>query len=334
MNVKAESRELFWLDNVRGTIRGTYHRPSGRGQKTNAEHHDSRRVGVIFLSGLATSRSANGDVAAYWGDKLAERGYPFFRIDLPGYGDAGGDPPADWAIHITHGKDGAIAATAIREISARFKLSQVVIVGHCSGAVAAIFSAAKIDICKGLVLMDPFFQPPFRESSKVRMMLSSWSWRLGMHWVLRDMHQAWKQLRCIFGGSMRPANVNMRLAQCWRKVAAAGLPALILSSPGWVAAEEREEPTYFDYAEYFREMAAGGSGQLSVEIIKDSHHSFANRVDRTTVLNNIENWLSANFPLDNMSVVKVKAEDMEMARQIGTDINRGGSRAEYEELTR
>lgn len=334
MNAKAESRELFRLDGIGGAIWGTCHWPGGYEQNTDAGHYDPRRIGVIFLSGVAATRSANGDVAAYWADALAKRGYPFFRIDLPGYGDAGGDPPADWIIHIAKGRDGVLVTDAIRRLSARFGLSQVVIAGHCSGAVSAIFSAVKSKTCKGLVLMDPFFQLPLQEPSKIRITVSSWASRLGVHQFLRLLHGSWKQVWHVFRGGVCPGNINTPLLQCWSKVAAAGTPVLIVRSPGQVMEEEREKSDNFDYLGYFQKITAGHRDQLTMEIVNGSHHSFANRVGRAAVLDHMESWLDTHFPLKGAGAVGVEPGGMKVTGTVGNNLNRGGSRAECGELTR
>jgi pimeloyl-ACP methyl ester carboxylesterase len=78
-------------------------------------------------------------------------------VDLPGLGDTFGAIPMELLTFITQGGYANIAIEKIKELIDRFSLAGIVIVGHCAGGVTALFAASELKVCKGLILMDPYF---------------------------------------------------------------------------------------------------------------------------------------------------------------------------------
>ena len=152
---KVEMRELITLGGGGVLLRGTHHKAAGRA--TNEAGDSDKRVGVLFLNPLSSPRSLIGDSAVYWATSFAARGYPAFRIDLPGLGDSYGKLPNDLLTFINEGGYAAITASKIKELVQRFGLSGIVIYGHCAGATSAIYAASECKECKGLIVTDPYF---------------------------------------------------------------------------------------------------------------------------------------------------------------------------------
>jgi hypothetical protein len=119
MNEMVETRELIMLDGHGVIIRGTYHKAHDDNPDTQLNLLRRDRVGVVFLNGLTATRAGHGDAVVYWADSLAERGYPSFRLDLPGHGDSEGDPPTEWLGLINMGGYASIASATIRELVGR-----------------------------------------------------------------------------------------------------------------------------------------------------------------------------------------------------------------------
>src|ERR1700689_4683223 len=103
-----ETRQLITLDADGILVRGTYHDVP---RKTTGSTSPDKRVGVLFLNPLSTPRALIGDSAVYWASSFAARGYPSFRLDLPGLGDTFGEVPNELITFINDGGYAAIASS-------------------------------------------------------------------------------------------------------------------------------------------------------------------------------------------------------------------------------
>jgi pimeloyl-ACP methyl ester carboxylesterase len=327
MNQTAECRELFILDNPDTPVHGTRH-------KTARElcGEDSRKVGLVFLNGLLTTRSGHGDSVAYWADSFAEAGYPSYRIDLPGYGDSPGEPREDWLGQINTGGYAEIAAAKIRELALRFGLSGVVLVGQCAGAVTAIFAARHLSECRGLILLEPYFFLPEPPTSTIRQGLHRWRLQSSIGAKCRKVYQHFKALFRALGGRTIPRNANFALLDRWKHLASDGVPALLVTAYSPKDPGQHVETGEFDYLTYIAALAKN-AGTLTIETVEDATHTFANRQGRVAVRNRTLQWLSAKFSQDasQASVAPVaelarQSRDLTWHRSIGTG-NCNGSRA-------
>lgn len=297
MKETIEGRELFALNQFDVVLRGTYHRP--RADKTGAEteHSGREQVGMLFLPGLSAIRSAKGDSAVYWADAFADHGYPSFRLDLPGFGDSEGDPPAEVLNFINDGGFAPAAALAMDQLALRFNLSGFVVVGHCSGSISAIFAAAANTKCRGLVLLDPYFylaQPV--KGSKYRRMAHNLALQSRIEKVLIRGYDFSKQVLLSLHGNGLPENANHRLLHCWKEVSSAGLPILIIKRSDRDGCGAKPRPGEFDYLPHVLKLA-GREARVVVKVTEGANHSFANHVGRTAVRHETEQWLDAYFPL-------------------------------------
>jgi pimeloyl-ACP methyl ester carboxylesterase len=297
MNDAIESRELITLSGPMGSIRATYHKPQDLVAGSRGAEDAQRRTGVVFLNSLFLPRTATGDSAVYWAESFAKRGYPCFRVDLPGLGDS--DAPLNTALldFINAGGYESIASAKVKEIVERFNLSGVVIVGHCAGSVSALFAAAASKECKGLIMMDPyFFLPQQMKKSKAWRWLVRWATQSSIGGYLSKFYDWLKNVRLSLQRNKLPGNANFALLQRWKDVATKGTPILLLKAPGRKAAGTKPRVGEFDYLKYIL-AAAGRRGQVDVQLIEGTDHSFANRVGRAAVREHAEQWLSAHFPL-------------------------------------
>ena len=69
-------------------------------------------------------------------------GYPCFRFDLPGTCDSAVTQPAELMNFIDAWKRPSGTVEIIKQIRLRYNLESVIIIGHCSGAVTALFAAS------------------------------------------------------------------------------------------------------------------------------------------------------------------------------------------------
>lgn len=291
-----ETRQLLTLKQSDIIVQATCHWPAD-GQEVKG------KTGVIFLNGLAATRAGYGDAAVYWADHFAHLGYPSFRLDLPGYGDSAGPIPDDWLDHINRGGYGSIVSAKIRELLGRFKLSGVVIVGHCAGTVSAIFAAASNRDCHGLILLDPYFD--FRQASlqpKLRTQLSLWAAKSRFGGALSKSVKYIRNGRFLREANGLPENANVPLLRRWKDVTSAGLPVLMLRAPGLGTDRTNSHVREFDYLEHACSLA-GSRSRVTMRTVSGANHSFANAVGRSTVHQLCEGWLTAYFPCKQSAVI-------------------------------
>jgi pimeloyl-ACP methyl ester carboxylesterase len=284
MNEATEARRLITLHGVGSAVRGTYHQAQFESQ--GAEH-----IGVLILNSLSPSRAAAGDSAVYWADAFAKSGYPAFRLDMPGFGDSDGDPPPELLNFINTGGYGPIASALMRELSEQFDLSGVVVVGLCAGAVSALYTAASSKDCRGLVLMDPYFHLPMPPRSWLWQKLTGRISRTALGRVVSNAYDRFTDLRLYLRRNPMPENTNFPLLKCWKTVAPAGLPILVLKAP---TTKPRGEE--FDYVRYLLEQA-GSNSRVVVKLVEGAGHTFSNRTGRAGVRELTEGWLNLYFPL-------------------------------------
>jgi pimeloyl-ACP methyl ester carboxylesterase len=304
-----ERRELITLDGRGVLLRGTFHRPRGSGSDVEPGAGIRKRTGVVFLNSLSLPRASTGDSAVYWAESFAECGYPSFRFDLPGLGDTAGDIPLELLNFINAGGYASIAAAKMDELVERFDLSGVVLVGHCAGALSAIYaSAAGTGKCKGLVLLDPYFHVTQAVRSKVRQGLSDWALGSRIGRAVSNIYDRVRDILLLLRRNALPGNANFGLLSAWKAVASTGLPILFLKAPARKAAGTKPRVGEFDYLKYVLGLA-GRNSKVVVELIEGTDHSFANRQGRAGVRQHTERWLASQFPLqEEVAVTFLRSE--------------------------
>lgn len=294
---KVEMRELITLGGNGVLLRGTYHK--ARAKVVNNASDSNKNIGVMFLNALFHPRAANADSAVYWADSFADRGYPSFRFDLPGLGDSYGEIPNDLLRFINDGGYAAITSYKLKELVHSFGLPGAVIFGHCAGATTAIYAASECKECKGLILMDPYFNLPKSLTSKLRPELVHWARRSKVGAIVRATYDRIREAPSALRKGALPANANFAFVSRWKKVVSNGLPILILKSPEPAAlGSNRLRSGTFDYLGHIISFAVG-SNQITIKTIEDTDHSFANRAGRVAVRQHTETWLGEYFPEAN-----------------------------------
>ncbi len=292
MTLSTPSRELFTVTAGPATIPGTHHKCAAAVKPT----------GVLMFNTGFLPRSSDADSGVYWADWLARSGYPVFRVDLPGLGDAAGKIPQPLLEFINDGGYGPVLSAVVKELTARYELGGMVLLGHCAGAVTAMYTAAMTPECKGLVLTDPYFH---LEQEKANLVVAVKDWvmwgpaaKLSRHLfhALRSVYLLVKRLRSSgVGSGSLPLNANLALLGGCKQFLSKGAPMLVMLSPRWSATAAKGGLGQFNYLDYVQ-FAAGSKVRMSVVPLDGIDHSFASTAARKAVLENIGQWLNKYFP--------------------------------------
>jgi pimeloyl-ACP methyl ester carboxylesterase len=290
MNQAIETRQLFTLGGLGDTLYGTYHLPCDR--------MSAKRTGILILTGLYTSRAADGDAAIYWAESLAAMGYPSFRVDLPGAGDSRGNVPAKLLGFIDAGGFRERVAALVKQLTVRFDLTGVVILGHCAGATSALFGAAACRECQGVILLAPYFHLSRALKRKARRVLIDWATRNPLGGHFSNVYLRFNRALSLLRRDVLPKNANLLLLKSWKDVGSAGLPILVLKSPSANASGPGHPRGEFDYMKYIVALA-GERSRIQVEMVDGAHHTFANHVARAKVRQYLETWLDYYYPIED-----------------------------------
>lgn len=295
MRLAAQSRELIALEEYDPIVRGTWHKTHDEISSQGLGRAGQNRLGIVFLNSMSSTRAAYGDSAVHLADGLAGCGYPVCRLDLPGFGDSEVDPPPDLLDLVNRGGYASIASAKISELVIRFQLRGVIILGHCGGAVSAIFTAPACKECRGLILMAPYFHLPQIVRSKARQQLSLWALRSRVGGRLSSVFDRLKALRLRWRKANLPDNANLALLRSWKEVAPTGLPILVVVPPERKSSGVRPRRGEFDYIAHILERA-GRKSKVTIKSADGADHSFSNRLGRAAIQEVTGEWLSSNFP--------------------------------------
>jgi pimeloyl-ACP methyl ester carboxylesterase len=318
ITVKTDTRELFELAGDGVLLRGTFHRAIG--EFLTPRGNGGQRVGLTFLNPMATPRSLTGDAGVYWATSFASLGYPCLRCDLPGSGDSPGEIPIEFLDFINNGGYAAITALKLKELNSRFNLSSTVIFGHCAAATTAIYVASESKECKGLILADPYFNAVNNLTPILPAGMLGWARRSKFGEVLRASYARLREARRRFGRGGLPGNANFGLIARWKRVLSSGTPILVLKSPERLGGSKLRAGA-FDYLAHISSLATR-SGQLTIETVEETDHSFANRSGRAAVRSSVEAWLGQQFPLAKTSDLFVQNLGREVAGMDSVTLDR------------
>lgn len=284
MKVAAGSRELITVATGTSTLQGTYHEASGGGNES--------RIGILFSNAGFLPRAGTGDNAVYWAESFARRGYPCFRLDLPGLGDSPGDLPVkllDFVDLVNSAHYAPLLVAAAQNLSKRFDLTGMVLFGHCAGTVSAVYAAGASREIKGLILLDPYFHRQ-QQSSTIRTKFRVWVPQNPVAGMLSKAYDRLKYLKSLTRKNEFPDNANSALIRCWHQVASAGVPMIVFTAP-----PPNPRLGEFNYLQKLQRKS-GRIYRVEVNAVEGTNHSFVRGPGREAVRKKTEQWLEVNFP--------------------------------------
>jgi pimeloyl-ACP methyl ester carboxylesterase len=284
---------------------GTYHRSRDRssdpGSSSLPASGEKNRIGILFLNAGFLPRGAPSTV--YWAESFAKAGYPAFRFDLPGLGDSAGNVPDDMLEFVSAGGYTHVLSTVVKEVVERFSLSGIVLMGLCAGAVSALFTIAITPECRGVVLMDPFFNIP-QERAKIRAELSEWVNFSRVGAIASKIFHQVRHLALLLRRNKLPGNANRPLLRCWKQVTSARTPILLLKAPAAGTRGVKPKKGVFDYIGYLQ-ASSGRASQVAIHFIEGAQHTFADEMGCSAVRRHTLEWLQKHFPLEAEAVQAV-----------------------------
>ena len=287
------NREIITVSANGINLQGTYHKVPAEGSSVPLGLNENSRIGILFLNSGFQPRAASGDAAVHWADSFARCGYPSFRFDLPGLGDSKGDLPTDlldFVRLVNIGRYAPFLSSATKNLTKRFNLSGVVIIGHCAGSVSALYAAAASNDVKGLVLLDPYFHCEEPESTNVRKEFRSLVLRNRLAAYLSNLYDHLKYLSQLVRRKVLPKNANLPLLRCWKQLAFARLPILVLQAP-----TETWRKGDFDYIHSVRRISRSNH-RIDIKRIEGTNHAFVKGPGKEAVREHTEQWLRTYFP--------------------------------------
>jgi pimeloyl-ACP methyl ester carboxylesterase len=141
--------ELFELDNAHGQrIKGVLYSPAASGG-----------VGVVYLPGIVLGMTAVHRLGIEFARQLTQDGHVVCLFDPSGIGESEGDYPtgshqelAAW-VEAGHCVDDTVRTLDM--LAKRSGARQLVVIGHCGGALTAIYAAARHPAVRGAFLICP-----------------------------------------------------------------------------------------------------------------------------------------------------------------------------------
>jgi pimeloyl-ACP methyl ester carboxylesterase len=290
---------------------GTYHEPAEIGI---GERNSQFRIGVLLLNSGPAPRSGNSDLSVHIGDRLASRGIPVFRFDLPGLGDSSGSTPPDsyayWQ-EVLRGRNDAATLELVGKLKQKFGLSSLIIGGLCAAAVPTLRVAdSDAGAIAGVILMEPilcYFENNIPVSSQARstavftMKLKSklrkafsiqeWFMFLTGHSrvasALRSLRPFLIRVQKQLVGHTLPKDMNVPLFIHWRDSLARGTHSLVIIANG------QGNDRYVGHA--IDSLPENLPGEITLIQVPQTNHIFTGGYVRDAVIDAVVQWIEGHF---------------------------------------
>jgi pimeloyl-ACP methyl ester carboxylesterase len=302
-------REILQVEVCGTKLVGTYHVAADAAAAAHPHDTGQAPVGVLLLNAAQLPRAGLADMSVEMADRLADRGYPVFRFDLPGLGDSPGDLPEyvleEWR-RVQDGEYALFASALVDQLNRQFGLRGIVLGGLCGGAITSVYASERCESgVVGLALLEMSFflsnhTAAGDASPSPRMRMRDRAGIRQMRQALRDRvlatplgkparatYALMKRTRDFILGPALPADANLPLVESCRRLAARRLPMLVVTAGSkfrtmirrGVWGRDRDEPITFVEVEGTNHMLIPGGGKQAV-------------------IEHVEAWISAGFTLE------------------------------------
>jgi pimeloyl-ACP methyl ester carboxylesterase len=283
---------------------GTCHMP--------AESRIDGRIGILLLNSGPAPRSGNSDLPVHIGDRLASRGIPVFRFDLPGLGDSSGSTPAEFNTYwqeVLQGRNDEATLALVVKLKQEFGLSGVIVGGLCAAAVTTLqVAGSHAGTIAGVILMEPALRfgeeiiPNFSQSNmatalhvsgktKLRQLFSVREWlryltgNCRIATMLRPLRPHLVRIQLLLFGHTLHGDMNVPLFMHWRRIHAQGTPSFV------AVAEGQDMDRCVTHA--LDSLPTTGPGKVTLIRIPQTNHILTSGQARDIVLDAVEHWSMA-----------------------------------------
>lgn len=273
-------------------------------------------VGILLLNSGPTARSGNSDLSVRIGDRLALRGFPVFRFDLPGLGDSSGPTPTNldayWS-EVVNGRNDEATVALIERIQLECGLARVVVGGLCAAVVPIVRALSHASAAPaGLVLLEPNFrlpasvpeaQPEAIDPVGERVPALRRIWFHGLRGLrasrfARATRPLRDSLRTHFGSRLSK-DANVALIRSWQASFAREIPSLVVVAAG--------QGTDLYVARILEATPERARGAVACTSVPGTNHLLTSGVGPEAVLTALESWMTERFGgKDEASAERVK----------------------------
>ena len=252
---------------------------------------ESAATGVLLVTGGPQYRIGSHRQGVYLARDLAAAGFPTFRFDYRGMGDAGGGP-ADFA------RCSDDIAAAIEAFTALSGVQRIVVWGLCDAASACMIFGARNPRVSGMVLLNPWVRTAtgrakaFVKHYYLKRLASADFWKKlfsGKLAIGKSTASLAKNLRLAGGGAAEPEADNSSDFRDAMRTGLAGFagPVLFLYSGEDLTADE-----FVDYARTapgWRQVL--DSDNVETRGLPDMDHTFSRFEWRARVIDETLQWV-------------------------------------------
>ncbi len=270
----------FVFENKQQKLFGILHEPDGRQKQT----------AVIFLHGWGTYRIGPHRIFVEAARAFASAGFPCLRFDFRGRGESEGDVAETTLLDMIDD-----AKQAVKEMLKRDGISQVVLLGLCSGGEVAVGTAASDSNVNGLVLLStPLLGRQAVVKDDVRKTANS----AKNYWQKLFLPVTWRKIfsfRVNYRAVFKVLFGHFHHVTNDKPLKEAGLLEAFKSYKGaCLFIYGGKDPEAYSSENAYRKVCAN-NGKVVFKSIPDANHNFYSVAWKQGLISQVSEWLNTNF---------------------------------------